>query len=84
MTTFIQLKPRQGIYSKPALWCFHVSDASKGSVKLYTYYQVFSQPVKAVYKRERMVFSLVLSTQKLDLILNFCSGFRTVFFFFFN
>lgn len=78
MTTFLQLKPRQGFYSKPALWFFHISDASEGSVKLYTYYQVFSQPLKVVYKRGRMVpFSLVLLTQKL--VLNFYSGFRTVF-----
>lgn len=56
MTTFRQLKPRQGICSKPALCFFYISAASKGSVKLYTYHQVFSHPAKVVYKRERMVF----------------------------
>lgn len=56
MTTFRQLKLRQGIYSKPALWFFHISAASKGSVKLYTYHQVFSHLGKGVYKRERIVF----------------------------
>lgn len=56
MTTFRQLKLRQGIYSKPALWFFHISAASKGSVKLYTYHHVFSHLGKAVYKKDRMVF----------------------------
>lgn len=56
MTTFRQLKLGQGIASKPALWFFHISAASNGSVKLYAYLHVFSHLGKGVYKRERMVF----------------------------
>lgn len=51
MTTFRQMKLRRGISSKPSLWFFHISAASKGSVKLYTYHHVFSHLGKGVYKK---------------------------------